>query len=73
MTVQSATSPTLTDKKRCSGCGRCVAACSEKLYSLETFGYRKFSANTTPEKCIRCARCIKECPLGLLTDGSMTL
>jgi ferredoxin len=64
--------PTLMDKKRCSGCGRCVAACSERLYSLEPCGYRKLSVLSSPEKCTGCSRCIKECPLGILVDNTIS-
>lgn len=63
---------TLTDRKRCSGCGRCVSACPSRLYTLEPVGYRKLSINISPEKCTSCARCIQECPLGILSDGSMS-
>lgn len=66
------TAPTLSDKQRCSGCGRCVAACAARLYTLEPFGYRKLSINNDPEKCTGCSRCIEACPLGLLADGTIT-
>jgi ferredoxin len=65
--------PTLSDKQRCSGCGRCVAVCSSRLYTLEPFGRRKLSLNEAPEKCTGCSRCVKACPLGLLVDGTMTV
>ncbi|HZV82078.1 MAG TPA: 4Fe-4S dicluster domain-containing protein [Geobacteraceae bacterium] len=67
--TSSHSAPSLTDIKRCSGCGRCISACPEKLYSLEPVGYRKLSVNLSPEKCTHCSRCIVECPLGLLNDG----
>ncbi len=64
--------PTPADRKRCSGCGRCISACPSRLYTLEPVGFRKLSVNIAPEKCTSCARCIQECPLGILADGSMS-
>ncbi|NVN98634.1 MAG: 4Fe-4S dicluster domain-containing protein [Geobacteraceae bacterium] len=58
--------PIVTDIHKCSGCGRCVAACPEKLYTLETSGHRKFSVNKNPAKCTLCGRCITVCPLELI-------
>jgi len=72
MSIRPMAAPTLSDTKRCSGCGRCVTACHARLYTLEPIGYRKLSINSAPEKCTGCSRCIQECPLGLLADGRLT-
>jgi ferredoxin len=56
------------DPARCTGCGRCVAACPERLFSLEPSGYRKYAVMTTPERCSRCLRCLAECPVGAITE-----
>ncbi len=55
---------------RCTGCGRCVAACPERLFTLETTGYRKQAVLVAPELCSRCLRCIAECPIGALSGDS---
>ena len=51
------------DASRCSGCGRCVAACPERLISLEADQYRKHALISQPERCIRCGACLDACPL----------
>jgi ferredoxin len=52
---------------RCTGCGRCVAACPERLLSLEVVGYRKHAVLSQAERCTQCGKCIVECPFGALT------
>lgn len=52
--------------EKCSGCGRCVAACPERLYTLEPLGFRKLAINLSPEKCSSCGKCTLACPLQLL-------
>lgn len=64
--VPLSTTPVITDIKRCSGCGRCIAACPEKLYTFELSGHRKYSKNMNPAKCTLCGRCITACPLKLI-------
>jgi ferredoxin len=58
--------PKISDQARCSGCGRCVAACPEKLYTLQTDNYRKYSRNKAPENCTLCGKCLLSCPLEII-------
>jgi ferredoxin len=51
------------DASRCSGCGRCVAACPEKIISLEVDGYRKHAEIVNIERCTSCGRCLLNCPV----------
>jgi ferredoxin len=51
------------DAARCTGCGRCVAACSEKILTLEVSGYRKYAVIEHAEKCILCGQCAMNCPV----------
>jgi ferredoxin len=48
---------------RCSGCGRCVAACPEKILTLEVTGFRKQAMIIYPDRCNLCGHCIAECPV----------
>ncbi|WP_223922099.1 4Fe-4S binding protein [Geobacter sp. AOG2] len=59
--------PIHVDVERCSGCGRCVAACLLRLITLEQRGYRKAALITSIEHCTRCGACIESCPIGALT------
>ena len=54
------------DPARCSGCGRCVAACPEKMITLETFRFHKIAVMQHPERCTSCGRCIIACPVDAL-------
>ena len=51
------------DSARCTGCGRCVAACPEKILTLEVAGFRKHAVIMHPDRCNMCGRCIAECPV----------
>jgi NAD-dependent dihydropyrimidine dehydrogenase PreA subunit len=66
--VSSGKSPAVIDQQRCSGCGRCIAACPEKLYTLEVSSLRKHAVNRSPDKCTRCGRCILSCPLEIIAE-----
>jgi NAD-dependent dihydropyrimidine dehydrogenase PreA subunit len=60
----------VVDRERCSGCGRCVAACPLRLFTLETSAHRKHARLTAPERCDRCGSCIAECPVSTLSFPS---
>jgi NAD-dependent dihydropyrimidine dehydrogenase PreA subunit len=50
------------DPDRCTGCGRCVAACGLHLLSLEPVGWHKFATLNEPERCTGCSECAPACP-----------
>jgi NAD-dependent dihydropyrimidine dehydrogenase PreA subunit len=54
------------NRKRCTGCGRCVAACPLRLFTLEVSGYRKNAVLGNPAACTGCGNCIEACPVGAL-------
>jgi NAD-dependent dihydropyrimidine dehydrogenase PreA subunit len=54
--------------EKCSGCGRCVAACREGLFTLDLQGTRKIAVIRHPERCTLCRRCIEECRIGALAE-----
>ena len=60
--VQSKAAP-LIDARHCSGCGRCVTACPDRIITLEVSGYRKHAVITLPERCTGCLLCVKACPI----------
>ncbi|MDR3578650.1 MAG: 4Fe-4S binding protein [Oryzomonas sp.] len=55
------------DVNRCSGCGRCVAACLSRLVTLDRQGYRKVARIMSAERCTRCGACVGSCPIGALS------
>jgi ferredoxin len=55
------------DTHRCTGCGRCVAACDLHLLSLEVVRWRKSSVMHGPERCTGCSRCALRCPFDVIT------
>lgn len=58
---------TVTDKRQCTGCGACVAACGINAITIaEDFdGFNIPSVNT--EICVNCGKCDSVCPM--LKDG----
>ena len=47
---------------RCTGCGRCVAACAPAVLWLDTRAGRKRAVLHDPAGCTGCARCAVVCP-----------
>lgn len=67
------------DHQRCTGCGRCVAACDLHLLSLEPVRWRKFAVLQEAPRCTGCSLCARICPFDAIhmrmpalgdTDGS---
>lgn len=54
--------------KRCSGCGRCVSACPERIITLETTHHRKHAVISEPQRCTTCGGCITACPLEAISS-----
>jgi formate hydrogenlyase subunit 6/NADH:ubiquinone oxidoreductase subunit I len=54
---------------RCTGCGRCVAACPERLFTLEVSGFRKCAVLEEPQRCSRCGKCVTACLVGALVQA----
>jgi NAD-dependent dihydropyrimidine dehydrogenase PreA subunit len=50
------------DKKRCIGCGACIAVCPTEVFEIE--GDKSLVAN--PSKCINCRVCCLNCPEGAI-------
>ena len=51
---------------RCTGCGRCVAACPDRLLTLEVSGFRKHALLAEAQRCDGCLHCLPACPVGAL-------
>jgi len=50
---------------KCTGCGRCIAACRFRALSLQTErpdGFGRKLAVLTPERCTECGECVPACP-----------
>jgi NAD-dependent dihydropyrimidine dehydrogenase PreA subunit len=57
--------------ERCTGCGRCVAACPFRVLTLEVSGYRKHASLRDSRGCSGCHACLAACPVGAVTaDGA---
>ena len=50
-----------SDLSRCTGCGRCVAACPKKKIHLAAAGTRRQCAFVAEVRCARCGLCVQEC------------
>jgi len=50
------------DRARCTGCGRCVAACAPRVLSLETVRWRKTATLHDEPGCTGCSLCERRCP-----------
>ena len=51
------------DPDRCTGCGRCVAACEPRALSLETRpDWRKSAVLHARDYCTGCSLCALRCP-----------
>ncbi|WP_243370034.1 4Fe-4S binding protein [Geotalea sp. SG265] len=61
-------SPPIIDTKKCTGCGRCVAACPHHLITLEVAGYRKHAVRHDPSRCRDCRACAV-CPVQAMWFG----
>ncbi len=57
----------LVDAARCSGCGRCIAACPMPLFAFETIAWRKTVVLQDAQRCSGCARCEARCPVGAIS------
>ncbi|MDD2310789.1 MAG: 4Fe-4S binding protein [Desulfuromonadaceae bacterium] len=65
-TVDRAPTAPTVNATLCSGCGRCVAACHKKLFTLVTVRFHKTAFIIHPGNCNACGRCVKACPVAAL-------
>lgn len=64
--VINAAGSIVVDAARCTGCGRCVAACNDKLLTLDLCGTRKTAAIRNSGRCNLCGKCVSECLVGAM-------
>lgn len=64
--------PPIMAVSRCSGCGRCVAACPERIITLSSEQHRKRATVIEAKRCTHCGRCIAACPLLPATTASQS-
>ena len=58
----------VVDADRCTGCGRCVAACEPRALSLETMpDWRKGAVLHARDDCTGCSLCELRCPFQAIT------
>jgi ferredoxin len=50
------------DPGRCTGCGRCVAACGPHVIGFETVDWKKFAVLHDAAGCTGCSLCEARCP-----------
>lgn len=55
------------DPERCTGCGRCIAACDLRLIAFETRDWKKRSVVQDPERCSGCGDCASRCPVNAIS------
>jgi ferredoxin len=60
----------LVDGARCTGCGRCIAACPLPLFTFKTIAWRKTVVMQDVQRCTGCARCETRCPVGAISMQS---
>jgi NAD-dependent dihydropyrimidine dehydrogenase PreA subunit len=63
----------LIDTARCSGCGRCIAACPLPLIAFETTAWRKTAVLQDADPCTGCGKCEARCPVGAIAMVARTL
>jgi NAD-dependent dihydropyrimidine dehydrogenase PreA subunit len=54
------------DPARCSGCGRCLAACELRLLGFETRAWKKTTVLHDEDQCTGCNLCAARCPIGAI-------
>jgi NAD-dependent dihydropyrimidine dehydrogenase PreA subunit len=58
--------------ERCTGCGRCIAACAPQLFHFETHSWRKRVVLERLADCTGCSLCAQRCPTGALRMQRVT-
>jgi ferredoxin len=62
----------IIDGTRCSGCGRCIAACHLRLFAFEQHGWRKISVLQDGDRCSGCNKCAGVCPIDAISMNERT-
>jgi ferredoxin len=55
------------DPARCTGCGRCLAACELRLLAFETKNWKKRTVLEDADRCSGCGACATRCPTGAIS------
>ena len=55
------------DPTRCTGCGRCIAACALRLITFETKDWKKRAVVQDAGQCTGCGDCESRCPFGAIS------